>query len=205
VVHHAIFMVHEGRYLMGMDVMGKNPTDEKGEYFRNNIWWWHPLWDYCSAIAPEICDQVENAHSNDGDGLDALDSEELSKRLYASLKDGTAKQYIKERTEFINTLPKRLCVHCRSTGTRQWLTKANGDQRSAWEYDYMSDIFGQGQTLPEYTPVTPENGETITETMCNGCNGEGKQEPHMASYAINQQNIREFARFLKTCGGFAIC
>ena len=36
---------------MGMDVFGKNPTDEKGAYFRNNVWFWHPLWDYCLHLS----------------------------------------------------------------------------------------------------------------------------------------------------------
>jgi hypothetical protein len=31
---------------MGMDLHGKNPTTEEGEYFRNNIWSWGPLADY---------------------------------------------------------------------------------------------------------------------------------------------------------------
>ena len=189
---------------MGMDVMGKNPTDKKGEYFRNNLWWWHPLWDYCSTIAPEICDQVENAHSNDGDGLDEMDSVELSKRLTASLKDGTADQYIKERNDYIKSLPKRLCVHCRATGTRQWL-KNGEEQRSAWEYNFMAGLFGEGQELPEYKPVKPKKNETLVEEECNACDGSGKEEPFAASYSINKDNIRQFARFLKTCGGFAIC
>jgi hypothetical protein len=35
---------------MGMDVYG-----ESGNYFRNNVWWWRPLANYCQAIAPHIC------------------------------------------------------------------------------------------------------------------------------------------------------
>ena len=27
---------------MGMDVYGLEPRKEKGEYFRNNVWWWRP-------------------------------------------------------------------------------------------------------------------------------------------------------------------
>jgi len=55
---------------MGMDVMGMNATSEKGEYFRNNVWWWRPLWDYCLNEHGDIAGQVEHGHSNDGDGLD---------------------------------------------------------------------------------------------------------------------------------------
>ena len=33
---------------MGMDVMGVNPKNEKGEYFRANCWSWRPI---CVALA----------------------------------------------------------------------------------------------------------------------------------------------------------
>ena len=35
---------------MGMDVFGLEPRKEKGEYFRNNVWWWRPLWDFVAHI-----------------------------------------------------------------------------------------------------------------------------------------------------------
>ena len=25
-----------------------------GTYFRNNCWWWRPLWDFCAEVAPDI-------------------------------------------------------------------------------------------------------------------------------------------------------
>ena len=55
---------------MGMDVYGRNPTTKQGEYFRNNVWWWHPLADYCTSVAPDITAQCNSWHHNDGDGLD---------------------------------------------------------------------------------------------------------------------------------------
>ena len=42
---------------MGMDVYGKKPKGEKGDYFRNNVWWWRPLWQYCASSAPELIDE----------------------------------------------------------------------------------------------------------------------------------------------------
>ena len=35
---------------MGMDVYGIAPEKEWGEYFRSNVWWWRPLWDYTAEI-----------------------------------------------------------------------------------------------------------------------------------------------------------
>ena len=39
---------------MGMDVYGRKPKNETGEYFRRNVWGWHPLWEYCCEANPEI-------------------------------------------------------------------------------------------------------------------------------------------------------
>ena len=55
---------------MGMDVYGRNATTKEGEYFRRNVWGWHPLAEFCQAIAPELCAKFEHWHSNDGDGFD---------------------------------------------------------------------------------------------------------------------------------------
>ena len=48
---------------MGMDMYGRKPTGERGEYFRNNVWWWHPLADYCIMIAPDICAPCKYWHT----------------------------------------------------------------------------------------------------------------------------------------------
>ena len=39
---------------MGMDVYGERPRTNKGEYFRNNVWWWRPLWNYVSVECSDI-------------------------------------------------------------------------------------------------------------------------------------------------------
>jgi len=52
---------------MGYDLFGVEPKNEKGEYFRNNIWWWPRLWDFCCYITPEISEEERNlGHHNDG-------------------------------------------------------------------------------------------------------------------------------------------
>jgi len=69
---------------MGMDVYGNAPTQKEGEYFRNNIWWWHPLADYIELVAPDEAAACEHWHSNDGDGLDTgIGAADLMDRLGA--------------------------------------------------------------------------------------------------------------------------
>jgi hypothetical protein len=161
---------------MGMDVYGRKPKNETGEYFRRNVWGWHPLWEYCCEANPEITSKVENGHSNDGDGLNGSDTFKLAKSLKANLASGAAAQYIKERQEFLNSLPLENCKHCETTGKRTW--KA-----------------GEG----------PNDTQTTQVRTCNGCNGEGKVKSFATNYHLDLEDIQEFHDFLMSSGGFSIC
>lgn len=93
-----------------MDVYGKKPHSQKGEYFRNNVWYWHPLWDYCEHIAPEIAGKVQEAHSNSGDGLNAQDSRQLAFKINDHISSGEAEKYVVEYYKRIDSLPKEECL-----------------------------------------------------------------------------------------------
>ena len=185
---------------MGMDVIGVNPTSKKGEYFRNNVWWWHPLWEYCSVVAPDICKKVIHAHSNDGDGLDEDDSKALAKLLIASLKNGDADDYISQREQYLAGLPTDTCKWCRGTGMRQWYEKKDGEGcRAVWTSKEQED----GTHI--YTCETMNEDEEVSEKQCNVCRGTGIEKHFALSYQLNTENIKNFASFLKGCGGFSIC
>ncbi len=66
-----------------------------GVYFRNNCWWWRPLWDYCRHIADDLISEElwENGHTNNGAGLNDKDAKLLGNRLMESIADGTCIQY----------------------------------------------------------------------------------------------------------------
>jgi hypothetical protein len=105
---------------MGMDVYGQNPTNKQGEYFRSNVWYWHPLWDCLETLHPKLCSKVQYAHSNSGDGLDARDSLALSKLLKVDLENGIIDKYIEDYQANIIEIPMDNCSYCASTGTRSW-------------------------------------------------------------------------------------
>ena len=103
---------------MGMDVYGKNPKNETGEYFRNNVWWWRPLWEYCLTTHPKITSKVKDGHSNSGDGLDASDAKKLALFIQKDIDSGFAKKYQIERQKFLDNLPDEDCTYCKATGVR---------------------------------------------------------------------------------------
>lgn len=97
---------------MGMDVYGKKPGARVGHYFRNNVWYWHPLADYCRAVAPEVALKCDSWHSNDGDGLDAEDARELAERLREEIANGNCEKYMQKRQEHLDALPEMDCTFC---------------------------------------------------------------------------------------------
>jgi hypothetical protein len=111
---------------MGMDVYGIKPTSEKGEYFRNNVWWWHPLWDYCCTVDKTLADKVPEGHSNSGDGLDAIAARQLAFKLQHKIDTGQAKEYVDQYETERKNLPKQDCKYCDENGERQW-SQQNGE------------------------------------------------------------------------------
>lgn len=171
---------------MGMDVYGNNPISEKGEYFRNNVWWWRPLWDFCEEVAPELTQGV-SGHYNDGDGLDEEGAKALANILTISLAEGVVDTYKIKRDEYIASLPKEDCNICNTTGIR---TDSVGVEYGM-DVKVLSDV--EASAL----------GRAIG--YCNGCLGLGWKESFETHYPFERANVEEFAGFLAECGGFRIC
>src|SRR5262245_18574844 len=79
--------------VMGFDVCGRNPSNEAGEYFRNNNWWWRPLAVYACDVAPGVAGRCKHWHTNDGDGLNNEDSITLADALQAEVDSGRCLSY----------------------------------------------------------------------------------------------------------------
>lgn len=101
-----------------MDVYGKHPSEKIGEYFRQSVWGWHPLWDFCCTVRPDLTDKVKHGHTNDGDGLNEKDSIDLANTITQWLDEGLVDQYITEYQKAVDNIPLEMCVHCDGTGTR---------------------------------------------------------------------------------------
>lgn len=159
---------------MGMDVYGKKPTSEIGEYFRNTVWWWHPLWEYCCDVGNNVINEQlkQNGHYNDGNGLSATKSKKLATLLQTEVDAGRTKKKEEEHTTTIATMPDEPCEFCNGTGKRT----------DAVAKKYNMDWCGG----------------------CNGCNGTRKVRPAAANYPFSEENVIEFIAFLNDCGGFSI-
>jgi hypothetical protein len=91
-----------------MDLYGKAPTAEVGAYFRNTVWWWHPLWTYLEEIAPELTAGI-NGHYNDGDGLSTDAATQLLSILNNEITSGRTAEYAEARAQYLASLPDEPC------------------------------------------------------------------------------------------------
>ncbi len=172
---------------MGMDITGNNPTTKKGEYFRNNVWWWRPLADFCiNRYADEVGFDGEGWHYNDGNGLNAEQAEQLARLIRADLDDGSVALYEKKYNEMRADLPRQVCSICDGAGIRT---------------DEVGVDMGQPtkELKPEVQILTGR-----THGWCNGCDGVGSTEHWLAGYPFEVSNVQEFCDFLEGCGGFSI-
>jgi len=173
---------------MGMDVFGLNPKNEKGEYFRNNVWWWRPLWMFCCEVGEEVINQelVEAGHFNDGAGLDDDGSKTLARILMEKLESGVVAEAEEEFKRISESAPRVKCDWCNNTGIR-------------------TDEVGISMGMHDKA-LSAEQAARLGRDFgwCNGCDGEGTQRHPMSSYGFSVENVREFAEFLDSCGGFEI-
>ena len=103
---------------MGMDVYGVAPKSEVGEYFRNNVWSWRPLWDCVGESCDLTLEMKRSGHFNDGLQIDELTARRIAKTLFSLLQDGTVATYQSERDALLEALPDEVCRHCNGTGVR---------------------------------------------------------------------------------------
>jgi hypothetical protein len=169
-----------------MDVIGLAPKSKTGEYFRNNVWWWRPLWEYCLSVDPTLEFRVPYGQSNDGDGLkDPTEAEALGRTLLMNIESGETEQWQQNYRLEQSELPLQECRLCQGSGIRP------------------DDEYVQGQDKKE---LKPEQAALYDRThgWCNGCDGAGATPHWGTNYPFEVENVREFANFLVDSGGFAI-
>ena len=69
---------------MGMDVCGRNPRSEAGEYFRANVWSWHPIHALIVELCSDLLDEETLRKLSYNDGAGPTDQEtctQMAKRF----------------------------------------------------------------------------------------------------------------------------
>jgi len=67
----------------------------KGDYFRANVWWWRPIWDFtCRKCGDILTDKdMDYRSSNDNHFINKSKSKRIATRLNKAITNGSAKKY----------------------------------------------------------------------------------------------------------------
>jgi hypothetical protein len=151
-----------------------------GIYFRNNVWWWRPLWTYVCSLCDDILTEndMEKGGHNGGQTISKTKAQKIATRILMANKSGDLDVYAQQYKETIANLPKEKCTICDGVGMR---------------------------TPPLLNKDFEPNTDQDTLEKCNGCEGTGKRRAWAASYPFSVENAVEFANFAKESGGFQIC
>ena len=79
-----------------------------GTYFRNNVWWWRPLWHFVSSTCESILTErdIESGSYNDGHRISKTKADRIARRLFKMIRNGDVKAYESAYKEHLDSLNK---------------------------------------------------------------------------------------------------
>ena len=156
-------------------------TDNPGEYFRNNVWFWRPLWNFVCRNCEDILEieDMEGGDSNSGYEVSARKAELIGKRLSALLADGTVDEA--HKLSALNVAEAK--AH------NEIIEEELEDIKKACEKEHGEDLVPA--KYPE--PYNTQWNETYAK------------KDWTASYPFEKENVENFAKFCLESGGFSIC
>ena len=79
-----------------------------GTYFRNNVWWWRPLWHFVTGACDNILTEkdIEQGSWNDGHKICKTKADKIAKKLFKMIGSGQVKEYESEYKKYIKGLGK---------------------------------------------------------------------------------------------------
>ena len=101
--------------------MNKFEEDNPGYYFRNNVWFWRPLWSYiCEEVAPNILtdeDKVRGEY-NDSHLINAVKAIYIADKIDELDAAGELEAFEERYKTSQEALPKETCDICNGSGVR---------------------------------------------------------------------------------------
>jgi len=146
---------------MGFDVYGVAAKSEKGEYFRNNIWWWRPLADFVLEHVDITENDPQMWHSNGGYEISAASALKIAATLDELIAIGEVAQYEREYNAQLASLPLEKCDFCDGSGKRNdefMQGECNGCQGRGQRKSFLLNYpFGE-ENVKEFAEFCRESG-----------------------------------------------
>ncbi|NTV13461.1 MAG: hypothetical protein HGA96_05960 [Desulfobulbaceae bacterium] len=102
---------------MGFDVFGTKPKNKNGEYFRNNVWYWYPLWDYIFSIGLLKNKEHRQGQYNNGLFIKNKKAKLISRSIFKHIQNGATDRYVNKYLTQRDSLPDERCSICNGRGT----------------------------------------------------------------------------------------
>ena len=163
----------------------KYEDDNVGVYFRNNVWFWRPLWNYVYDTTDVLTDEDHRlGHENSCHKITEEKAVRIGKELLANIKDAEAKEaaYKKDREPRMKF--NKLC-----------------EKAADFLYEEIVDKTDGKITCPGDMKIhDPANYKRWTVLSHFG----GDLQFSETSYPFSAANVKEFANFCLNSGGFEI-
>ena len=163
------------------EIKDQYQKDNPGEYFRNNVWFWRPIWVFvcnnCADILNE--DDMMGGESNSGYEISEHKAELIGRRLSALLADGTV-----DEVDRISALDR-----AKAKAHNDEIKEQQDEIRDKVHKEHGKDVAPANYPEPYYTEW----------------HNLQKQEQWSAHYPFDKENIEDFAKFCLESGGFEIC
>ena len=167
---------------MGFDLYGQEPKNKFGEYFRQNVWGWRPIWEYVCTHHADSLDQktLEMGNYNEGHIVSKQQATTLANKIHVDLQDGTVSDFVK----MVEDSVKKAKEH---------------NEKLEFHFELLKqeaiEISGNSNIAPVNYP--------------NGLDGQWKflmsLRDRKENYPTRIDDILAFQLFCKYSGGFSIC
>jgi hypothetical protein len=160
---------------MGVDISGRKPKTEEGDYFCSNWWGWRPILAISEAamINSKLDYDTSYWGSNDGKGLRTQKQCDKLADAIELLISNNYNEYLTEDDDRIYIVMGSWC----EAGTGQFVPS---------EFTaILNEQYEYGDIL--YTPVVAANGKMVE-----------------SSHATSLGRLKGWITFLRNCGGFKI-
>ena len=173
---------------MGYDLYGNRPIEDKeiGSYFRANVWWWRPIWNFCETECDDILTDkdIEGGHYNNGHTISKTKSIRIAKRIYKLIDKG----YIKELDDSYKKAKE-------VSDAKNKIIDTKLDELSKKANKGIPKLNKESFLVPRDYPKELYNEyEELSLTKC-----------WVGSYPFDGKFLKEFADFCINSGGFDIC
>jgi len=160
---------------MGVDISGRKPTTNEGDYFSSNWWGWRPILAISEAamISSKLDYDTSYWGSNDGKGL-------RTQKQCDKLADAIELLISNNWNEYLTEDDDRIYI-CMGSWCEAGTGKFIGSEREHIlneQYDYGDILYG---------PIVAENGIMVE-----------------SSHGTSLGRLKQWVTFLRSCGGFKI-